>query len=476
MSELSAKLFTQVSLEFFRILSNPNARIYLDAMEALAREMGDAALGISRQEAVETILEVLEESAGGLVPEDGVPASSELIPPRSQALAMLNRLVAVGWLAEPQRNDFERRIYLERQGEIMLGALRQIASPEQVAFTDKLQIACFTLMNPDAFADDPWGQLSGCIENVKLGLLELRGMQKNVEQMTKRQLAAQTLRENLAILYDEFSEAIGHTCYRELVRVRLPIRARQAKRCLEQIELDEALQNKMIREVIRRRLADDPAAAASHTRNRIHELFQLLDAIEPQAEEIDQRTADFARRSFARFRYLQEVGSARREQVQEIFEWINTTYAGNALVGLDLPEKFPDMLIPEAGLIAGLESLFWPRRRRTLGEISPIDADPTEDELEACKREMEASLRESLTVVRANRFIENMNFEKVISSADMPLQNEDDLSDLIAVLLHSEAADARYRVRASREKTDGDTVPVDSKIGYRIERFEVEKK
>ena len=133
--------------------------------------------------------------------------------------------------------------------------------------------------------------------------------------------------------------------------------------------------------------------------------------------------------------------------MQEIFEWINTTYAGNALVGLDLPPQFPDMLIPEAGLIAGLESLFWPRRRRTLGEISPIDADPTEDELEACKREMEASLRESLTVVRANRFIEGMNFEKVISSADMPLHNEDDLSDLIAVLLHSEAADARYRVR-----------------------------
>ena len=45
---------------------------------------------------------------------------------------------------------------------------------------------------------------------------------------------------------------------------------------------------------MRRRLADEPAATASYTRNRIHELFQLLDAIEPQAEEIDQRTADFA--------------------------------------------------------------------------------------------------------------------------------------------------------------------------------------
>ena len=474
MSDLSTKLFTQVSLDFFRVLSNPNARIFVDAMESIAREMGDAALGISRQEAVETILEVLEQSTDGLVPEDGAPA--DVVSPRSQALVILNRLIAVGWLAEPQRNDFERRIYLERQGEIMLGALRQIASPEQVAFTDKLQIACFTLMNPDAFADDPWGQLSGCIENVKLGLQELRGMQKNVEQMTKRQLAAQTLRENLAILYDEFSEAIGHSCYRELVRVRLPIRVRQARRCLEQIELDEVLHDKMVREVMRRRLADDPGAASSYTRNRIHELFQLLDAIEPQAEQIDQRTADFARRSFARFRYLQEVGSVRREQVQKLFEWINSNYAGHALVGLDIPPKFPDMLISEAGLIAGLESLFWPRRRRTLGEISPIDADPTEDELEACKREMEASLRESLTVVRANRFIEHMNFEKIISSADMPLRNEDDMSDLIAVLLHSEAADAHYRVRASRGKSDVDAPPVDSKIGYRIERFEVEKK
>jgi hypothetical protein len=89
---------------------------------------------------------------------------------------------------------------------------------------------------------------------------------------------------------------------------------------------------------------------------------------------------------------------------------------------------------------------------------------------------MEASLRESLTVVRANRFIESMNFEKVISSADMPLHNEDDLSDLIAVLLHSEAGDAHYKVRASREKMEADTIPTDSKIGYQIERFEVEKK
>jgi hypothetical protein len=340
MSNLGAKLFTQVSLEFFRVLSNPNARIYVDAVEALAREMGDAALGISRQEAIETIVEVLEKSAGGLIPEVDGPSTQEAIPSRSQALAVLNRLTAVGWLAEPQRSDFERRIYLDRQGEIMLGALRQIASPEQVAFTDKLQIACSTLMNQDAFADDPWGQLSGCIENVKLGLQELRGMQKNVEQMTKRQLVAQTLRENLAILYDEFSEAIGHTCYRELVRVRLPVRVRQARRCLEQIEVDETLQSKMIREVMRRRLAQDPSEAASYTRNRIHELFQLLEAIDPQAEQIDQRTADFARRSFARFRYLQEVGSARREQIQELFEWINNTYAGSAFVSIDVPLKF----------------------------------------------------------------------------------------------------------------------------------------
>jgi hypothetical protein len=476
MSGLSPKLFAQVSLEFFRVLSNPNARIYVDAMETLAEEMGASALGISRQEAVETVLEILEESAVSLFPEDETTSAPELVPLRTQAIAILNRLIAASWLSEPQRNDFERRIYLERQGEIMLGALRQIASPEQATFTDKLQIACFSLMNAESFADDPWGQLSACIENVKQGLQELRGMQKNVEQMTKRQLAAQTLRENLAILYDEFSEAIGHACYRELVRVRLPVRVRQARRCLEQIEQDEILQGKMIREIIRRQHAEDPAAAASHARNRIHELFQLLDAIEPQAEEIDQRTADFARRSFARFHYLQEVGSARREQVQEFFEWINTNQAGNSLAGLDLPSQFPDMLIPEAGLIAGLESLFWPRRRRALGEMSPIDADPTDDELEACKREMETSLRESLTVVRANRFIESMNFEKVISSAELPLRNEDDLSDLIALLLHSEAADARYRVRAFREKDGGEAVPVDSKIGYRIERFEVEKK
>jgi len=161
-------------------------------------------------------------------------------------------------------------------------------------------------------------------------------MQKCVERMTKRQLATQTLRENLALLYDEFSESIGHSCYRELVRLRLPVRLRQARRRLEDIEASPNVLDRMQSEVLRRRMSDDPAEAMSLVRLRVNELFQLLEAIEPQRSR-SINALRICTRSFARFRYLQEVGGARRDQVQQVFELLNSHFAGQRLSEIEYP-------------------------------------------------------------------------------------------------------------------------------------------
>jgi hypothetical protein len=58
---LSALLYSEVTQQFLRILVGGNGPIYLDAVDALSHGMGESALGISRQEAVELVAQVIEE-------------------------------------------------------------------------------------------------------------------------------------------------------------------------------------------------------------------------------------------------------------------------------------------------------------------------------------------------------------------------------------------------------------------------------
>jgi hypothetical protein len=475
MPPFSTGLFSEIAPDFFRILSGTNARIYTDALDALARNIGEGATGISRQEAIEVVSVIVELHAG--LKEENATAE-EMQSPGSQANFLLNRLVQTGWLSEPSQADYRRILFFEREGEIILEALRRIAVPDAASFTDKLWSVCVILTSLESFSDQPWSDLETCILNARLGLQELRGMQKCVERMTKRQLATQTLRENLALLYDEFSESIGHSCYRELVRLRLPVRLRQARRRLEDIEASPNVLDRMQSEVLRRRMSDDPAEAMSLVRLRVNELFQLLEAIEPQAEQVDQRAADFARRSFARFRYLQEVGGARRDQVQQVFELLNSHFAGQRLSEIEYPESLPPLGIGEAGLLGGLESLYLPRKSRAAGEAEPIPDDIDEDDRESCLLEMHANLRDSMTALRANAFVERLMLKRG-ESCDLealPVRNDEDVADLAAVLLHSESSDARYRILTARESAPEIAPALVTKAGYAIENFTLKRR
>lgn len=132
-------------------------------------------------------------------------------------------------------------------------------------------------------------------------------MQKSIERHTRQQLAAGTLRENLAVLFDQFAERIGRTCYAQLVHARLPSRLTEARRAVDSELNDADLLTKMQTEVMRREPALSPEAAMAHVWLRLEELAELLEQVEPLADAIDRRTAEFARRSQARFRYLQET-------------------------------------------------------------------------------------------------------------------------------------------------------------------------
>jgi hypothetical protein len=473
---LATRLFREVAPEFFGVLASRNGSIYVEALDELERGLSSGG-SLTRTEAVEVIIGVLREHPGFVPNEEFPDAQGEGATLSGQANLIMRRLVETRWLHEPPRPDYQRIVTFDAAGEILLAALRQIARGEPAQFTDKVQIACGTLLNPESFTEQPLGDLEGCVANLQAGLRELRQMLKGIERHIRHLLAAQTLRDNFRVLYDEFSENIGHACYRELVRAQLPTKILRARQRLNDIAADETVLEKMQRELLRRRESLDATAAFNEVRLKLDELERLLESVEPQADEIDRRTAEFARRSFARVRYLQEVTSGHRERVQELFEWVNAHFAGRRLSDLPVDLQIPSLLVAEAGLVSG-DSLYSPRLRRSLGEIEPLGDDVTEAQREAALREMESNLRDCLSVSRANLFIEQLagGRRTRIASADLPIRNDDDIADVVACLLHAGSRDACFSVEVQRVIDDKGPEKLERSAGYLIEPFVVEKK
>lgn len=484
MSGLSESLFREVRPDFFRVLTGDLRRLYVDALDTLDRESSQRHHGLERAEALALIEQVVEQH------EDLSTTTDELITTattnRERARAVLDTLRSTGWLQEEEHSDWQRVILFEPQGSVLLQALRRIAFPEAAVFSDKLINVCSTLsrggeVHIDALQEDPWAQIETCVENLQVGLTELRGMQKSIERHTKQQLASTSLKENLALIYDHFAERIGRTCYAQLVHARLPTRLSETRRALDELTNHPDLLSKMQSEVMRREPALSAEAAMARVRLRIHELEEMLLQIEPLADAIDRRTAEFARRSQARFRYLQETTSENRARVQTFFETLNHHFSGYRVGELEaLGVEFPALAIHDCRILGGLESLYIPRLRRASGEIVPLeDEDPRH--ADHALAQLESNLRDSLTVSRANRFVTSLPGEQGTSWSSAELlrshvRNDEDVADLIACLLHAKSADARFEVKVPRRDMETDTSEFDSKLQYRIERFELVKK
>ena len=72
--------------------------------------------------------------------------------------------------------------------------------------------------------------------------------------------------------------------------------------------------------------------------------------------------------------------------------------------------------------------------------------------LERTQRQLAATLRDSLTVARANRFAATAfdHHGPAIPSTKL-LRTDDDLADLIACLLHASSREAKYRIEIPRD-------------------------
>ena len=479
---LSTHLFREVGPEFFRVLAGAKTgRLYLDALDLLERAAAERVQGMERDDAVALIEDAVEAHAD--VPLDEGDLNSASLESREKARAVLDILRRAGWLEEEERADWQKLIHFHPSGQALMQTLRRIAFPEGAVFSDKLVSVCTTLSRRDAVNDplreEPWQHVESSVAALQEGIAELRGMQTAIERQTRQQMAATTLKDNLSLIFDQFAERIGHACYAELVRARLPLRLGEARRRVDELMYDAELLEKMQAELLRRESALTPETAMARVRLRLEELSDLLQSVVPVADAVDRRTAEFTRRSLARFRYLQETTSENRSHVQEFFETLNRYFAGRRVA--ELGEKgvdFPDLRIHDTRLLAGVESLYSPRLRRIAGEIEPLGDEADEDQQDDAKRRLHAAMRDSMTVARANRFVEQILPEPKtgIRSEDISLRCDEDLADLITCLLHAHSRDARYCVQVTRERADADAAEFDGKLSYRIERFTLMRK
>ena len=493
MEPLSTSLLREVrDLAFFRVLSGKNAPVYVDVLDSLDREANERPDGLGREEAIAMIAETLADHPDFqpevLSPEGEIsPVSSAealeaaALSVREKARQVLDHLVRCRWLEEPPRRDWQRRVYFDAHSSTMMLALRKIAHPDAAVFTDKLLAVCALLFNEVEIIERPWQTVENCLSYARQGLNELRTMQKSVQRLTRRQLEEDTLKGNLEMVFDKYAEEIAHACYAELVRARLPTRLPDAvrrigERLMDSFDTMAAMQT----EYLRRHDGMSAETARACVRNALDELARLLEMVLPMADEIDRRTADFTRRSLARFRYLQEVTGERRGEIREFFEQVNSMLKGRRFTGnWELDPELPACRLPEALLPAGRDSLYEPPNRRVATEQESMeDEEITDEDRDAGLRDMERALRDSLSVRRANAFVNDIPGGKgsTLSSADLPWGECRSTADLLALLLHAESPDARYRLETDRQEQETEAPELDAFPGGKVERFRLVKK
>ena len=476
---LSPSLYSEVrDPAFFRVLAGRNAPAYVDVLDALEQECAERADGLTREEAVELVAGVLERHPT-LQAEEETAEEFENLPAREKARQVLEHLTRCRWLEEPPRRDWRRRVLFDAHGATLMAALRRIARPDAAVFTDKLLAVCAALANEDQLAQNPWQTVEVCLDDEKQGLNELRAMQKSVQRFTRRQLEEKTLKGNLEVVFDDYSKEVAQSCYAELVRARLPTRLPDAERRISDRLLDDpAARAAMETECLRRNEGMSAETARAKVRLALDELARLLGMVLPMADELDRRTADFTRRSLSRFRYLQEVTGERRGEVRDFFEQINGLHAGRRFSDPWALPELPAFRLPEARLPYGRDSLHTPAVRRAPTEQDAMEDDLSDADRQAGLAEMERALRESLSVRRANEFVRVLPGGKgaCLSSADIPFSQDESAAELLALLLHAESPEARYRLEPSRLDESNPAPELDAFPGGKVERFHLIKK
>ena len=133
---LGIRLFSELDPKFFGILTGPNARLYVDVIDALEREMPGRGDVLDYVEALAIIDGCTENRS--LQPEDDVESSDQA----QTSSVIYRRLIAAKWLEEEKHSDYRRTVFLDPAAQTLLEAFRTIVSQSIASFTGRLRLVC----------------------------------------------------------------------------------------------------------------------------------------------------------------------------------------------------------------------------------------------------------------------------------------------------------------------------------------------
>ena len=108
MNSLAIELFREVRPGLFRVLASRNARTHVDVLDALELESAQRQEGMSREEALAIIVDVLEQHPEFMPESDEMgpdqPGDFVTLPPKERARRVLDYFARkdVGWVEDVQ--------------------------------------------------------------------------------------------------------------------------------------------------------------------------------------------------------------------------------------------------------------------------------------------------------------------------------------------------------------------------------------
>src|SRR5882672_1117358 len=317
---LGTKLSTLFGGGFFRPLTRPTARIYVDCAEGLS-EAADDGGQMAHTEARLLIREVMTNHRDVQLDDD---EGGQLRDLNQRAAQFFNKLIEAHWL-EPRRLSLdEHYVLITPQLRRLLRLLRELAEDRPAELNDfaaTLRSLCSDLLREAALDPNRLGPeemrqtVKDLLDRAGRADDQMHAVETLILQQEMAQRESVSAQETLQRFLVEFHAGEHMICYDALQQAGLLPRLNQARSIVQEALYDPFTKQRLA-EGLEKHLELDASAAYAEAERWLVRLERHLAAIPVKQRLIDGRMSDFARLSDARYRYQTEIRGRRPEQVK----------------------------------------------------------------------------------------------------------------------------------------------------------------
>jgi len=480
---LGERLSPLLSGHFFRPLTRPSAKVYIDCANRLA-EAADAGGQVLYPDARDLIREVLSSYPDAHLEED---EGGHLQDINQKAGQFFNKLLEAGWIEDHRISLDERWVLLSPRLHLLLRFLQDLAEDRPAELKDfaaSLRSICTDLLRPDALNPETLDPevmrqtIKDLNDRANRAISQMHAVETLVTQQEAAQRSSDSAQETLNRFLVDFHTGEHMICYDALQEAGLLPRLHQARALVQDAVYDTFIKQRLAEGLMKHlNLSDSQAYAEAE--NWLRKLEAQLEAIPIKQRMIDNRMAEFSRLSAARYRYQTEMRGRRPQQVKSYLDASAVLDSGKTFADL-AKEPGMELLSTTISVFSGIDSLARPRKARP-----PVNLDfhhrQANPDTTLAQEEMRRRNLYVLTPQRAARFIDTHLSTKGarISSDQFKTRTEDDLLDLLAALSFDRGPapnshrQIHWKVESARSDfgTAPDKIPHDLQGEHFIERL-----